>query len=137
MSSTLRQAKGENGWGLTMDQDNVKLGRLGEDAAASYLQNAGFKILDRNVRTRSGEIDLVASKKGELYFVEVKTRGQSSFGAPLESLPFYRQKRLAQMAQWYLRSKKISAGTCYHLSLMGIDASQTPMKLEFLPDITL
>ncbi len=120
-----------------MSKENVKLGREGEERAAQYLEEKGFKVVDRNVRTRFGEIDLIASKKGELYFVEVKTRRQSTFGSPLESFSFLRQKRLAEMALWYLRFNKMLASTNYHLSLMGIDASQTPMKIAFLPDITL
>lgn len=50
------------------------LGRLGEDLAASHLERLGFAILDRNVRTREGEIDLIAFDGRVLAFVEVKTR---------------------------------------------------------------
>jgi putative endonuclease len=50
------------------------LGRLGERLAAAHLQRLGFAILARNVRTRHGEIDLIAFDGDVLAFVEVKTR---------------------------------------------------------------
>ena len=50
------------------------LGRLGEDLAATHLERRGFAIVDRNARTRYGEIDLIAFDGRTLVFVEVKTR---------------------------------------------------------------
>jgi putative endonuclease len=50
------------------------LGRLGERMAAAHLQRLGFAIVARNVRTRHGEIDLIAFDGQALAFVEVKTR---------------------------------------------------------------
>jgi putative endonuclease len=50
------------------------LGRLGERLAAAHLQRLGFAIVARNVRTRHGEIDLIAFNGETLVFVEVKTR---------------------------------------------------------------
>ena len=60
-------------------------GAKGENLAADYLKSAGYKIVKMNFRCRLGEIDIIASKSGELYFVEVKTRTSKSHGNPLES----------------------------------------------------
>lgn len=49
-------------------------GRRGELAAALYLRLRGYRILDRRVRTRRGEVDIIASRPGLLVFVEVKIR---------------------------------------------------------------
>ena len=49
-------------------------GVKGEEEAARFLTRSGYAILDRNVRTRAGEIDLVAKEGKTLVFVEVKTR---------------------------------------------------------------
>ncbi len=51
-------------------------GRRGETAAALYLRLLGYRVLDRRVRTRRGEIDIVASRPGLLVFVEVKIRAR-------------------------------------------------------------
>jgi putative endonuclease len=51
-----------------------ELGRLGEDLACQHLQRLGFRVLERNVRTRGGEIDVIAFDGRTLVFAEVKTR---------------------------------------------------------------
>jgi putative endonuclease len=53
---------------------NQRIGTWGEQAASDYLQARGFEILDRNVRTPYGEIDLLALRDRQTIFVEVKTR---------------------------------------------------------------
>lgn len=47
-------------------------GNRGEDAAAAYLEEAGYETVARNFRCRTGEIDLIVTKGKELVFVEVK-----------------------------------------------------------------
>ena len=51
-----------------------EIGKLGEDLACRYLQNQGYKILERNFEARQGEIDIIALDKSEIIFIEVKTR---------------------------------------------------------------
>ena len=51
----------------------TRLGQTGESAAARYLQLHGYKILEKNFRSRFGEIDIVAQKNETVVFVEVKT----------------------------------------------------------------
>lgn len=117
-----------------MAKSNQILGREGEGLAAQYLQAKGFAILETNFRTRHGEIDMVASKGGGTYFVEVKTRLSNDFGHPLESLPFYRVERLKKMAQIYALKHRLLEKSL-HISLLGIDASLPTPQITFLPDI--
>jgi putative endonuclease len=63
-----------------------KIGNLGEDIAAAFLESKGYQILDRNYHSRYGELDLVAKKKKNLVFVEVKTRTSEAFGLPEASV---------------------------------------------------
>jgi len=69
-------------------------GRQAEAAAAAYLKNRGFKILDQNWRTRWCEIDIVAQKKNVVYFAEVKYRKSDAFGGGLD---YITPKKLEQM----------------------------------------
>jgi len=110
------------------------LGRQGEDLALNYLKKSGFRILDRNFRTRWGEIDIIAKKEKEYYFVEVKTRSDSKYGDPIESLPFYRIERLKKMTLAYASRHKILE-KYLHVSLLGIDFSAMEPKITFLLDI--
>jgi putative endonuclease len=59
-----------------------KIGKWGEAAAARYLEARGYRILQHNVRTPYGEIDLIASQESRVVFVEVKTRTSLSYGLP-------------------------------------------------------
>ncbi|MFT4570250.1 MAG: putative endonuclease [Hyphomicrobiaceae bacterium] len=74
----------------------IELGRQGEDAAASLLEREGYEILARNVRTRLGEIDIVASDGDTLAIVEVKLR--SSIDAALLAVDARKQRRISLLA---------------------------------------
>ncbi|MGK2905649.1 MAG: YraN family protein [Desulfuromonadales bacterium] len=87
-----------------MTQDRLSLGRQGEDAAAQYLQSRGMKILERNLRTPVGEIDLVARDRNILAFVEVKTRRGTAFGSPGEAVGRHKQRQIIRTAKWYLNN---------------------------------
>ena len=73
-----------------------KLGKLGEDVACRFLTLHKYKIMDRNFRSRFGEIDIIAKdNQGDiLVFVEVKTRMNDIFGLPEESVIYSKQQKL-------------------------------------------
>lgn len=77
------------------------IGKLGEDKACEYLRQNGYKIIERNFRKGYGEIDIVATNKDVLAFIEVKTRTSNSFGSPLESITYWKLKSLIKTAQYY------------------------------------
>ena len=82
---------------------NTKLlGSWGEEQAAIYLRKKKYKILAMNFRCRFGEIDLIASNRKYLVFVEVKLRKSDSFAAALEFVDRNKQDRLRTTAQLYL-----------------------------------
>ncbi|NLC59454.1 MAG: YraN family protein [Armatimonadetes bacterium] len=78
------------------------LGERGEQAAAAYLERAGYRIRERNYRTPRGEIDLVAEEGETLVFVEVKTRADVRRGQPREAVGRRKQLRMAWAAYHYL-----------------------------------
>lgn len=78
--------------------DKDELGRLGEQLAAEYLQQAGMRILDRNWRCADGELDIVAAERRVLVACEVKTRSGLGFGSPLEAVSRRKQARLRRLA---------------------------------------
>lgn len=85
------------------------LGAAGEDLAARYLERAGWRIVDRNVRYREGEIDLVAERAGVLAFVEVKTRRSRAFGTPAEAVTYRKRERIRRLAARYLAERRPGA----------------------------
>ncbi|MDP3494140.1 MAG: YraN family protein [Hyphomonadaceae bacterium] len=80
-----------------------KKGRRAENAAALWLQLKGYRILDRRARTPACEIDLIATKKNMLVFVEVKSRRTQ--GAALESVTPQLRRRLEQAARIWVTSR--------------------------------
>lgn len=113
---------------------NVKLGKEGEALAVQYLKSQGFRPVTTNFRTRWGEIDIIATKAKEYYFIEVKTRQDLDYGTPAESLPWFRQQRLQKMATYYASQKKILEKNL-HLSLLGIDLAHGEPQFTWIEDI--
>jgi len=78
------------------------LGNAGEDAAVRYYRWRGYSILERNLRSRDGEIDLVLRRGRRIVFVEVKTRQQTGTGQPYEAVDRNKQLQIVHLAQRFL-----------------------------------
>jgi putative endonuclease len=77
------------------------LGERGENVAAKYLRNQGYKILERNYRCQVGEVDIIARDKKTLVFVEVKTRAYDD-PTPEEQVNEFKQNQCTKAAKFYL-----------------------------------
>ncbi len=84
-----------------MGRNNL-VGAWGEQLAAEYLRKKGYKIVASGYRCRYGEIDLVAQKRKNLAFVEVKLRKSDKFAEASEHVDYYKQKKLRATAALYL-----------------------------------
>ena len=94
---------------LEFHRQAEKRGRRGEALAALLLRCKGYRILGRRVRTRAGEIDLVAkSPTGIVCFVEVKTRPQDGLAA--EAVGQRQRARIVRAAEFYLAGRKAEKG---------------------------
>ncbi len=78
------------------------LGQKGEDIALRFLKKKRYKIAATRYRQHRGEIDIIAYDKKTLVFVEVKTRSDTSFGSPEESVSPSKQNQIKKIAQGYL-----------------------------------
>ncbi|MDO8505476.1 MAG: YraN family protein [bacterium] len=83
------------------------VGAWGEEVAARYLENKGYKIVARHFTHRIGEIDIVTAKDSRIIFVEVKTRTNNRFGAPEESIGWSKQEKLRRTANVYMLQHKL------------------------------
>lgn len=79
------------------------IGGWGENLARDYLARRGYHLIDQNVRTPYGEIDLIAAEGQVLVFVEVKTRSSGAFGLPEEAITPEKRRHLLEAAQAYLQ----------------------------------
>lgn len=115
-----------------MTQDRLTLGSRGEDAAAQYLKRKGMKILERNLCTPVGEIDLVARYRNVLAFVEVKTRRSAAFGSPGEAVGPRKQRQIIQTAKWYLNDKP-HKGLQPRFDVIAITVDGDNFQIEHIP----
>lgn len=85
-----------------MSRENILTGAIGEEMAANFLKRIGYRIIERNFRTKFGEIDIVAKIGAVFVFVEVKTRLSSSLGPPLLSVTKRKEEKIIKNALIYL-----------------------------------
>lgn len=79
-----------------------KFGKAGEDFAAAVLELSGYEVLRRNFRCKSGEMDLIAERDQELFFIEVKTRSNTAFGLPGEAVTEVKKQHMRRTAAAFL-----------------------------------
>ena len=87
-----------------MSVERQRFGRHSEELAAAHLQRSGYQILERNYRTRVGEIDIIAKHRGTLVFVEVKARRSDRYGDPKWAVTPTKQRKLSMAALTYLKA---------------------------------
>ncbi len=85
-----------------MPNHNQKLGKEGEEFAATYLKDKGWTILERNLQLGHDEIDILAKTDGLLVVVEVKTRATDSFGVPQDFITPQKEHSLIRACERYL-----------------------------------
>jgi putative endonuclease len=81
-----------------------RFGDFGERVAASHLEAKGYEILERNWSSREGEIDLIASRGGNIVFVEVRSRQGRTMGGPEESINGRKASHMRAAAAAYSQS---------------------------------
>ena len=83
-------------------ESNLQTGNRGESLAAAYFMDKGYEILHRNWRHKKFEVDIIASCKGILHFIEVKTRTTLKFGYPEENVNSKKIRMLIDASEAYL-----------------------------------
>lgn len=87
----------------------IKLGARGEEIAASHLLQMGYRIVERNYRCPLGELDMIAYHEDTIVFVEVRTNSPANAGLAEASIGFRKQRKLRQVATYYLKLKGLLA----------------------------
>jgi putative endonuclease len=105
-------------------------GREGERLASQYLSGQGYCILEKNWRSRRGEVDLIAQKKGRLFFVEVKFRRSQGFGRALESISSAKQRKMVSAALDYLQRSGMRDQDL-RLAALLIERDEMGFRVEF------
>jgi putative endonuclease len=115
--------------------NNHEYGMLGEDLAARFLESEGLKLIERNWRTREGEIDIIAQDDvGVIHFCEVKTRRSLAAGNPLEAISKKKALRLQRLALSWMLDKGVW-GQDFQIDCVGIIFANGVHTIDFRPDV--
>jgi len=87
--------------------DNKETGNYGEYLATKYLEKQGYVVIERNFTCQRGEIDIIATDKKELVFIEVKTRKILTYGKPGDAVDEIKKKHIYRTAEYYLLVKNM------------------------------
>jgi putative endonuclease len=110
-----------------MTHARQRLGRRAEDLVATRLERDGWRIVDRNVRLPSGELDIVAMERSTLVFVEVKAgRAGATIGPerPAHAVGRRKQLKLRRLAREWIAERRGPSGVAgYRFDVVGVSFS--------------
>jgi len=112
-----------------MAKHNI-LGQQGEDIAASYLEQKGYAVLDRNWRCGHKDLDLVVTKDNVIVFVEVKTRTGTEWGDPVDAVTDRKIRRIVNSADAYIRFNQIDMDARF--DIVSIVVEDGEFKVEHI-----
>lgn len=111
------------------------IGKIGEQAAADYLTNKGYSVIERNWVHRKLEIDIIAIYKGQIVFVEVKTRTDDWFAAPKDAVNLRKIRNISRAADAYIKMNFIDLEPRF--DIIEIIGEAGSMKVEHIEDAFL
>ena len=117
-----------------MGDNRRAVGCAGEEMACRYLEEHGYTIVDRNWRTRSGELDVVARQGGVTVFVEVKARRGRTFGEPEEAVTPAKMRRIRGLATEYLAAGAHSPEVRFDVIGLTLGPDGNLLELRHIPD---
>jgi putative endonuclease len=118
-----------------MTERRLRLGRAAEDLVAARLADAGWEVVERNARTRFGELDVVALDGGALVFVEVKAgRAGSLFGPerPVLAVDWRKQLRIRRLASaWMMERRDVPRYDDIRFDAIGVTFDHTGAVVDY------
>ncbi|MCB5279814.1 MAG: YraN family protein [Candidatus Cloacimonetes bacterium] len=118
---------------------NQELAKIGEDIAASYLTNRGYRVLCRNFQTKQGEVDIIVEKHQQIIFVEVKTRSYHSIQSAVDNVNYKKQLHITKTAQVYCKQNPQfdKYNTRFDVIIVLYDSYNDSYSIKHLPDAFL
>lgn len=111
-----------------------RLGARFEEQAAAWLESRGWRVLERNVRFRRREIDLIVRRDGVVAFVEVKGRRGLGFGHPSEAVTRRKRMEIESVALWWV-ARNPQSGLRYRFDVVAaVPAGSGRFTIEHLED---
>ncbi len=121
--------------------DNKEIGQFGENLACQYLIKKGYHILDKNFAyyfkngKKLGEIDIIAKKKKEIVFIEVKTQKISKPFHPEDRVNYKKLQRIKRLAEIWLNKHKLEAPFSIDVITLSLDFQQRKAKIVHFKNV--
>jgi putative endonuclease len=115
---------------------HLDLGIAGENVARKALEDRGYKVVDRNVRLRSGELDMVAFDGDELVVVEVRTRSVGKMAPPETTVGPRKLRKLVRTGRWYVLNKGWEGPWRIDVVAVTVKGDKNP-EVEIFRDVTM
>src|SRR3989344_1275749 len=123
--------------------EKKKVGNLGENLACRFLEERGFKIIERNHRKKWGELDIIAEKEGILHFVQVKSLTwrpcrQVEY-LPEDNVRLWKKQRMSRAIRTYFFDRKISDETDFKMAIAAVflDFNRKKARIRMLENVIL
>jgi putative endonuclease len=107
---------------------NTELGALGESLAERYLTKKGYAIIDKNVRFKKWEADIIAEFNNQLIVIEVKTRQTGEIGEPWRAVTRSKQKQIIKVANDYICKNQIEKDTRFDIVSIVYNSYRTDIE---------
>ena len=118
---------------MTFPRERRDAGLAAEKLACRHLEEEGFSIVERNHRSKSGEIDIVARKESLLLFAEVRFREDAAFGTPEDTVDRKKRLRVVAAARSYLDDAPSNSWGEARFDVIVIEGSGEDMSLRHYP----
>ncbi|MCG8573416.1 MAG: YraN family protein [Flavobacteriales bacterium] len=112
--------------------EHNQLGKSGEELAAKYLKEKGYRVLDRNYRFKGSEVDLFCEFDNQLVVVEVKTRQSSYLAGPEETVSISKQRSIIKVTNQYIMEREID-WEC-RFDIVSVILNSKELKIDHLED---
>jgi putative endonuclease len=112
-----------------------ELGKKGEDLAAAFLKDEGYKIVARNFRHQKAEVDIIARKESTLAIIEVKTRSTKDFGNPQDFLKAKQILNLVKAVDFFVTEHNLDVEVRF--DIIAIIKNKSGTKIEHLENAFL
>lgn len=114
----------------TLVSERTRKGNDAEDRALSHLTAEGLRLVERNVRSRGGEIDLVMRDDDALVFIEVRSRRSRAYGGALASIDARKQQRILLAARTWLARHPREAMRALRFDVVAFEGDEDPQWLR-------
>ena len=115
--------------------DKKEFGLHGEAIAVEYLKNIGHIIIEKNFRTKFGEIDIISRYKNRIYVSEVKTRKDITYGLPFENVNLKKVNKMITTYKAYCKNRNIFDCDCTFSIISIVIDNNGLVKIKYIEDI--